>query len=88
MIREVFRPNAYLQHVRNVIAGLRARTRIILALEKNTNNAIFLAKVTSLSYSVVLHHLKLLESEDIVKRRGKRPYNWLLTGLGQKQLLC
>jgi predicted transcriptional regulator len=70
-----------------VIAGLRARTKIINALDKNTNNAIFLTKVTSLSYSVMLHHLKLLERENLVIRRGKRPYTWLLTGLGQKQLL-
>jgi predicted transcriptional regulator len=70
-----------------VIAGLRARTKIITALDKNANNAIFLTKVTSLSYSVILHHLKLLERENLVIRRGKRPYTWLLTGLGQKQLL-
>ncbi len=70
-----------------MIAGLRARTKIINALDKNTNNAIFLTKVTSLSYFVMLHHLKLLERENLVIRRGKRPYTWLLTGLGQKQLL-
>jgi len=70
-----------------VIAGLRARTKIITALDKNANNAIFLTKITSLSYSVILHHLKLLERENLVIRRGKRPYTWLLTGLGQKQLL-
>lgn len=70
-----------------MIAGLRARTKIITALDKNANNAIFLTKVTSLSYSVILHHLKLLERENLVIRRGKRPYTWLLTGLGQKQLL-
>jgi predicted transcriptional regulator len=76
-----------LQRVRNVKAGLRSRTKIIIALENNSNHAIFLTKTTFLSYSVVLHHLKLLEKEDIVKRRGKRPFYWFLTGLGQKQLL-
>ena len=58
-----------------------------MALEKNTNHALFLTKTTFLSYYVVLHHLNLLERENIVKRCGKRPYNWLLTGMGQKQLL-
>ena len=76
-----------MQHIRNVTAGLRARTKIIIALEKISNHARFLAKNTSLSYFVVLHHLKLLEREGIVKRKGKRPYYWLLTGFGQKQLM-
>ena len=37
-------------------------------------------------YGVVIHHLKLLETEKIVERKGKRPHVWLLTGLGQKRL--
>jgi len=35
----------------------------------------------------VMHHLHLLENEGTVSRKGKRPYIWLLTGLGQKLLL-
>jgi hypothetical protein len=34
-----------------------------------------------------MHHLRLLESEGTVNRKGKRPYIWLLTGLGQKRLI-
>lgn len=76
-----------MKHVRNVKAGLRTRTKLISELEKKSQNAKYLSKKVSLSYSVVLHHLRLLESEDIVERRGKRPFYWILTGLGQKQLL-
>jgi predicted transcriptional regulator len=39
-----------------------------------------------LSYSSSLHHLRLLEDEGILKREGKRPYKWKLTGKGQKSL--
>jgi hypothetical protein len=56
-------------------------------LEEHSQQAKNLAKNTSLSYSVILHHLKLLEFEDIVKRGGKRPYSWSITGFGQKRLL-
>lgn len=87
MIKDLFHPNAYLSHIRNVKAGLRTRTKIITGLEQNSQHAMHLAKNTSLSYSVILHHLKLLEFEDIVKRRGKKPYSWSLTGFGQKRLL-
>jgi DNA-binding transcriptional ArsR family regulator len=76
-----------LQRIRNVQAGLRSRTKILNVLEKTSNQAIFLTKATSLSYSVVLYHLRLLEREEIVKRKGKRPYYWLITGIGQKQLI-
>ncbi|HDS46114.1 MAG TPA: hypothetical protein ENN68_08545 [Methanomicrobia archaeon] len=40
-----------------------------------------------LSPSVSRHHLRLLEAERIVKRRGKRPYTWRITGKGQKRLI-
>ena len=76
-----------MKHVRNVKAGLRTRTKLIAELEKKSHHAKGLSKKASLSYSVILHHLRLLESEDIVNRKGKRPYFWNLTGLGQKQLL-
>jgi predicted transcriptional regulator len=39
-----------------------------------------------LSYSVSRHHLRLLEAEQIVKRTGKKPYKWKITGKGQRSL--
>jgi len=73
--------------VKNVKSGLKARTRILEALEKQVSDAASIAREKSLSYGVVMHHLRLLENEGTVSRRGKRPYFWLLTGLGQKRLI-
>ena len=67
--------------------GLTTRTKILNALEQTSDQALYLAKTTSLSYSVVSYHLRLLKHEDIVTRTGKRPYNWIITGKGQKQLI-
>ena len=80
-------PNAYLRNVRNVSSGLRARTKILETLESKPCNAVRIAKEASLSYSVVMHHLRLLEKEGIVHRKGRRPYYWVSTGLGQKRLV-
>ena len=79
-------PNAYLKNVRNVSSGVKARTKIMETLESKPCNAVKIAKEVSLSYSVVMHHLRLLENEGIVQRKGRRPYNWVSTGLGQKRL--
>jgi len=76
-----------LERVKNVKSGLKARTRILNALEKRSSDAAAIAKEKSLSYGVVMHHLRLLEKEGIVNRKGKRPYFWVLTGLGQKRLV-
>jgi predicted transcriptional regulator len=73
--------------VKNVKRGLKARTKILVALEKQSSNAAAIAKEKALSYGVVIHHLRLLEKEGIVNRKGKRPYFWVLTGLGQKRLV-
>jgi predicted transcriptional regulator len=73
--------------VKNVKSGLKARTRILNALEQRSSSAASVAKEKSLSYGVVMHHLRLLENEGTVNRKGKRPYFWLLTGLGQKRLI-
>ncbi|MHC1636265.1 MAG: helix-turn-helix domain-containing protein [Candidatus Methanospirareceae archaeon] len=85
---EEFHPNAYLVHRRNVIDGLRARTRIIEVLMANEEemSAREISEVSELSYSSSFHHLRLLEEERIVRREGRRPYRWRLTGLGQKRL--
>jgi predicted transcriptional regulator len=79
-------PKAYLTNIRNVNSGLNARTKILDTLESNPSSAGKIAKEASLSYSVVIHHLRLLEKEGIVQHKGKRPYYWVSTGLGQKRL--
>ena len=79
-------PNAYLRNVRNVKAGLRARSIILQALEGNPAAASKIAKEATLTYSVVMHHLRLLQDEGIVDRKGSRPSLWVSTGLGQKRL--
>ena len=86
-IKGAFHPNAYLRLVRNVSSGLKARTKILDALEGKSFDAVRLAKETSLSYNVAMHHLRLLEKEGIVHRNGRRPYFWVPTGLGQKRLV-
>jgi predicted transcriptional regulator len=86
-IKEIFHPNAYLQRTKNVKNGLKARTTILDFLEKRSSDAVAIAKETSLSYGVVMHHLRLLKNEGTVDRKGTRPYFWLLTGLGQKRLV-
>jgi predicted transcriptional regulator len=80
-------PNAYLEKVRNVSSGLGARTKILQMLDQNPSAISRLAKETSLTYNVVRHHLRLLEVEGIVHRKGGRPYCWVSTGLGQKRLV-
>ena len=76
-----------MQHIKNVKSGLKARTIILNVLEIRVSDAKAIAKEKSLSYGVVMHHLRLLENEETVNRKGKRPYIWLLTGLGQKRLI-
>ena len=80
-------PNAYLTNIRNVKAGLAARSALLTALEASSFHASDLARQTSLSYSTVMHHLRLLEAEGILNRKGHRPYFWVPTGLGQKRLI-
>lgn len=73
--------------MRNVRPGLKARTRILNVLERLSCNAKTLGKEAETSYRVTTHHLKLLELEGIVDRKGGRPFMWKLTGLGQKRLI-
>jgi len=87
MTKMAFHPNAYLSETRNVRQGLTSRTRILRILERKITTAKFLAGESTLSYYVVLHHLRLMESEKIVLRtKSKKPYFWKLTGLGQQRL--
>jgi predicted transcriptional regulator len=87
MLRETYHPNAYLETVRNVKLGLKARTGILNVLERLSGDAKTIAGESGLPYGVTMHHLKLLEKERIVERKGGRPYSWKLTGTGQKRLI-
>lgn len=86
-IRETHHPNAYLSHIKNVKLGLRARTQVLNVLEKHSADAKTIGKEARMPYGVVMHHLRLLESEGTVERKGSRPHVWMLTGLGQKRLV-
>lgn len=55
-------------------------------LEKGGGNAKVIAQKTKLSYASVLHHLHLLEAENIVTYTGRKSYVWELTGAGQQRL--
>jgi len=86
MFKEAYHPNAYLSDIRNVKLGLRARTRILNVLERRSVDAKTIVKETEMPYGVVMHHLRLLEAEGMVERKGSKPHIWVLTGLGQKRL--
>jgi len=82
-----YHPKAYLTRKRNVRPGLDARTKILKALEEEPGLTMAqIADRTGLSYSSVRLHLASLEREGVVARKGKRPYTWFLTGLGQARL--
>jgi len=86
MFKEAYHPNAFLSARRNIRPGLVARTRIVLLLEKGALNTKVLVEQTRLSYSSVRYHLRLLEIEKIISRKGNKPYSWELTGVGQQKL--
>ena len=86
MLKLAHHPKAFLTHKRNVQPGLSARTQIISVLEKRASTIKKLSRETMLSYATILHHLHLLEAENIVLRKGKKPYIWKLTGAGQQRL--
>jgi predicted transcriptional regulator len=86
MLKEVYHPNAYLANLRNISLGLRARTKILNTLERGSGDARTIANITAMQYGVVMHHLKLLQGEGIVRREGRKPSIWTITGAGQKRL--
>ncbi len=86
MAKKVYHPNAYLVDFRNVKPGLKSRTAMLDALEKGAADARAICERSGMNYSSVLYHLRLLESREIVERKGSRPYIWRLTGMGQKRL--
>ena len=57
-----------------------------MVLERKPSNAKAIADEAGISYLNVLHHLRLLEEERIVRREGRKPYIWKLTGAGQLRL--
>ena len=87
MFKLIHHPKAFLNLKRNVQPGLAARTKIISMLEKGILITGKISRETGLSYSTVLYHLHLLESEKIISHRGKRFYVWELTGVGQQRLI-
>ena len=86
MFKAAYHPKVFLSLKRNVKPGLLARTKIVLILEKKVSNAKSIMEETGLSYASVLHHLHLLEAENILTRKGKRSQVWELTGAGQQRL--
>lgn len=87
MLKETNHPNAYLANLRNIRPGLRARTKILNTLENGSKDAKTIAAEAAVHYGVVMHHLKLLQSEGIVRRASGKPSIWTLTGAGQKRLV-
>ena len=88
MFKIRYNPNAYLTHRRNVRLGLVARTRVLDVVENKESTIKEIRQATGLTFGVVLYHLNLLEEERVVQRKGgKKPYSWVLTGVGQKRLV-
>jgi len=87
MVKEIYHPNAYLSHVKNVSRGLKARTKILNSLEKGSGDAQTVATQSELTYGVAIHHLKLLAADGIVDHRNQRPRIWSISGKGQKRLI-
>jgi predicted transcriptional regulator len=87
MSRGTYHPNAYLSKIKNIKLGLKARTKVLAVLEKHSADAKTVSAEAEIHYGVAMHHLKLLEAEEIVQRKGSKPHVWSLTGMGQKRLL-
>ncbi|MEM2341742.1 MAG: ArsR family transcriptional regulator [Candidatus Bathyarchaeia archaeon] len=72
---------------RNVRRGLTVRSKVIHVLEREGPlDTKRLAEKVGLSYSSVLHHLRLLKIEKIIVKQGKTGL-WKLTGAGQQRLI-
>lgn len=87
MLKGTYHPNAFLSSIKNIKRGLKARTQVLLALEKGSADAASIAMQAGFHANVVRHHLKLLLKEGIVERRSVRPQIWQITGAGQKRLV-
>ena len=85
--RGALHPKAYLTSKRNVRAGLVARSKILLIVEKEPRSAPQIVKAAGLSYACVLYHLTALKKERLVERvSGRKPFAWGLTPFGQQKL--
>jgi predicted transcriptional regulator len=85
--RGALHPKAYLACKRNVRAGLVARSKILLILEKDPRSAPQVVTEASLSYACVVYHLKALKKEHLVERvSSRKPFTWRLTPFGQQGL--
>ena len=60
---------------------------VLNVLGKGPLEAAAIKKETGRSYRVVMHHLRLLEVEGTIYRKGNRHYSWSLTGMGQRRLV-
>jgi len=88
MSKEIYHPNAYLRNLRNIRLGLKARTKILNALERGSGNGRTVAKEAAMHYGAAMHHLRLLQSEGLVERSAGKRAVWSLTGVGQKRLVA
>jgi predicted transcriptional regulator len=86
MIRDYYHPKALLSKIKNVKKGLITRTKIVSTLDLLQCTVKIINEKTGIHYSSILHHLHLMENENIIKRNDKKPYIWVLTGIGQKKL--
>jgi len=71
-------PLARLSKIRNMKRGLIVRTIILRCLREAENSGKTVKEIsdkTNLSYGVILHHLRKLEHEKIVTRKGKNLTN-------------
>jgi len=85
--RDALHPKAYLNSKRNMKAGLVARSKILLVLERNTRSAPQIAKEATLTYACVRYHLKALKRDRLVERVSEhKPFAWALTPFGQQKL--
>ena len=86
-MRAHYHPKAFLLSIRNIRSGLTTRTKIITILENNDLTGKKLSKKIDKSYSTIFHHLRLLENDKIIERKGTKPFFWKLTGIGQQSLI-
>lgn len=81
-MQEKIEPEAYLRSLRNVMRGLRARSRLIIALRnRGAMKGREISREAGLSYGAAMRHLRHMKADRIVE---KNKLGWKLTGLGQR----
>jgi DNA-binding HxlR family transcriptional regulator len=85
---EIQHPNAFIPNLRNRKAGIHARSLILRALEEKSYSVKELREQTNMMPSTLRYHLRLLESNMLIRRRpmAKRRVIWEQTGLGQQPI--